>query len=62
MYSTGKKTPGGAETHTGHTGHTGARGLPVLGTGSFEGSFDLYLGEEPPRRAEPAREAPLIRL
>ena len=25
-YSTGKKTPGGAGTHTGHTGHTGARG------------------------------------
>ena len=24
--STGKKTPGGAGTHTGHTGHTGARG------------------------------------
>ena len=23
---TGKKTPGGAGTHTGHTGHTGARG------------------------------------
>ena len=22
----GKKTPGGAGTHTGHTGHTGARG------------------------------------
>ena len=26
LYSTGKKTPGGAGTHTGHTGHTGARG------------------------------------
>ena len=25
-YCTGKKTPGGAGTHTGHTGHTGARG------------------------------------
>ena len=25
-YGTGKKTPGGAGTHTGHTGHTGARG------------------------------------
>ena len=25
-YSTSKKTPGGAGTHTGHTGHTGARG------------------------------------
>ena len=26
MTCTGKKTPGGAGTHTGHTGHTGARG------------------------------------
>ena len=25
-FCTGKKTPGGAGTHTGHTGHTGARG------------------------------------
>ena len=25
-YCTGKKTPGGAGTHTGHTGNTGARG------------------------------------
>ena len=25
-YLPGKKTPGGAGTHTGHTGHTGARG------------------------------------
>ena len=25
-HRTGKKTPGGAGTHTGHTGHTGARG------------------------------------
>ena len=26
LHFTGKKTPGGAGTHTGHTGHTGARG------------------------------------
>ena len=29
---TGKKTPGGAGTHTGHTGHTAARGHTPTGT------------------------------
>ena len=37
MYSTGKKTPGGAGTHTGHTGHTGTDGhVPVGISQRFE--------------------------
>ena len=47
---TGKKTPGGAGTHTGHTGHTGARGQtdhtdePDTGTVVF-----FFTGPEKPR-------------
>ena len=38
--ATGKKTPGGAGTHTGHTGHTGAR---YRYTGSRSRSFAIKL-------------------
>ena len=37
LYSTGKKTPGGAGTHTGHTGHTGTDGHTDTGTGKVWG-------------------------